>query len=263
MVHCNICAQPVGDQAAVCAPCAGTLKAALREVVGDDHLHGLAEDLDIAISKQHAFPSEGSRSRPAEAPLPIDTHASEAATVLRSTLVTWCRVLLDDHPDAPDDTLPAMATWLESHAETIRHAPWAAECVDEICAAVHQARRATDRPPERVYIGQCPICEAAIYDRAGRATARCRTPDCDGEIEDPDTHRTMRARQAAAQAPDREVTAAEGALAARALGHSITDRWIRKLDETNGLSPVRPGERPARYRLGDIIAASRPAKKAS
>ncbi|MBB4931830.1 hypothetical protein F4561_002650 [Lipingzhangella halophila] len=255
----------MGDQAAVCAPCTGTLKAALREVVGDDHLHGLAEDLDIAIAKQHVFPQGGGgRVRPSEAPLLIDMHASEAATVLRNTLVTWVRVLLEDHPTtAPADTLPAMATWLEGHAETIRHAPYGAECVDEILAAVHQARRATDRPPERVYAGPCPSCGQQIYAPDGHATARCRRDGCDGEIDDPEGRRMTMARQAVEQAPDREVTATEGALAARALGHSITDRWIRKLDEMGRLEPVRE-KRPRKYRLGDILdTAAKGEKKAS
>ncbi|MBB5431365.1 hypothetical protein [Nocardiopsis composta] len=251
---CTICAQPLGDTAYVCSPCVGTLTAALRAVHGDAHLHGLDADLDIALAKQAVFPRQpGGRSRSAEAPLPLNLNAAEAAAVLRSTLVGWVRVLLgEDGAPLPADTLSGTARWLEARVETVRHREWASECVDEVLAAVHQARRAVDRPAEWVYVGQCPQCGGRVFGGVDREAARCRAEGCDGEITDAEGHRQQRYRAAAQAAPDRAVTAAEGAMAARALGRPITERWIRKLAAAGRLEQVS-AKRPARYRLGDIM----------
>ncbi|ASU83563.1 hypothetical protein CDO52_12880 [Nocardiopsis gilva YIM 90087] len=249
---CEICEHPVGEQAYVCAACAGGMLAALRAVHGDAHLHGLDTDLDIAIARQGTrLPDTGAkRTKTAsqiiteDITLPqalamggVDPRASEAAQVLRGTLSTWCRVLIDEdggHP--PTGTLASMARWLGERTETIRHRAWAPECVDEVLAAVAQARRAVDRPPERVYAGECPQCSAPVYGVKGRDTADCRREGCDGIIEDPDARRADAAREAARLAPDREVTAVEAALVATAMGQRVTDRWIRRLDQMGRLA---------------------------
>ncbi|RCV53484.1 hypothetical protein [Marinitenerispora sediminis] len=146
---------------------------ALREVHGDARFHGLDVDLDITAARQgvgHRQPS--GHVKASEAPIPVDLRATEARAVLRSTLVTWVRVILDDnHIDIhgptcrrcthwscgqirrsrpPADTLPAMARWLRDRATWIRHAPYGPECVDEIVAAVREVRRVVDRPTRRV-----------------------------------------------------------------------------------------------------------------
>jgi hypothetical protein len=44
---------------------------------------------------------------------------------------------------------------LLGHIPEIRRHPAVVELVDEISDAIHQARRAVDRPADRVYLGQC------------------------------------------------------------------------------------------------------------
>lgn len=148
---CQLCARPTGDDATVCTSCAQQAHNALRQVHGDGRTHGLDVDLDIAIGKAAEFGDGGRRTRGADTPLLIDPHASEAATVLRSTLVGWVRVIHDDLGGTwPSDTLAAMARWLAPLCGWVRHTPYGADMVDEILAAVAQARRAVDRPTRRV-----------------------------------------------------------------------------------------------------------------
>ncbi|MEE2048384.1 hypothetical protein Q7689_34190, partial [Nocardiopsis tropica] len=109
---CDLCDRPSGDDARVCTRCADDAAAALRQVA-----EWLAEDLVTATAKQTALGTGRSGGKPtkaSEAPLPLDLRASEAATVLRSTLSTWVRLVHADGSKQalPADTLAAMAAWL-------------------------------------------------------------------------------------------------------------------------------------------------------
>ncbi|GAA4928844.1 hypothetical protein GCM10023224_05210 [Streptomonospora halophila] len=160
--NCQLCARPSGDNAYTCTRCAETLSAALHEITGDGRTHGLAEDLDIALAKQGTKPErDGARTKASEAPLPIDVRASEAAGVLRNTLATWVRVVHEDQPKPlPADTLPAMASWLLPLCGWLRGRDYGPECIDEITAAVTQARRAVDLRVRRIPIPTpCPTVE--------------------------------------------------------------------------------------------------------
>lgn len=153
-MECELCARPSGDDAPVCTSCAADCASALTQIHGDGRTHGLDVDLDIATARQDQLGdgNTGNKpTKPSEAPLPINPHASEAAAVLRSTLVGWVRIIHDELGGTwPADTLAGMARWLAPLCGWARHTAYAAEMVDEILAAVHQARRAIDRPIRRV-----------------------------------------------------------------------------------------------------------------
>lgn len=172
--ECDLCGRPSGDDAAVCSGCAQDCATALAQVHGNGRTHGLAVDLDIAIGKAAQFGEKGGGkpTKKSEMPLLIDPVASEAAAVLRSTLAGWVRVVYDEshsglhgpvchecshrscrairHDDMPADRLASMARWLVPLVGWARHTPYGAEMIDEILAAVHQARRTIDRPTRRV-----------------------------------------------------------------------------------------------------------------
>lgn len=174
---CQLCARPSGDDAYACTACADTLAAALKEITGEGLPHGLAEDLDIALAKQGTKPArDGSgHTKASEAPMPMDVRASEAAGVLRSTLVTWVRLIHGEGSKRPlpADTLPAMAGWLLPITGWLRHADYGPEAIDEITAAVKQAKKAVDTPPSLAYVGPCE-CGAAVYTKTGSPIGTCR-----------------------------------------------------------------------------------------
>ncbi|KOX10156.1 hypothetical protein ADL05_26130 [Nocardiopsis sp. NRRL B-16309] len=237
----------------VCSPCVGALAADLRALWPTGDLHGLDTDLDIAIAKLAVFPSGGGGRGSSEPPLPINDTASDVRRHLHSMLSTWCRLLLDEHGgDTPTDTIPSMARYLHSRTSIIRVAEWGEECVVELRGAVRRARAAVDRPAERIYAGPCPTCEGAVYGLAGYDSARCPREGCGGVVVDPEGRRAQAVRAAVEAAPDQRVTAAEAAMASRALGKAIGERAVRKLAAAGKITPVST-VRPVKYRLGDIM----------
>lgn len=249
---CRLCESDL-DSGTVCSPCVGALAADLRALWATGDLHGLDEDLDIAITKQSVFATGGIRSAASETPLPINDHASDVRRELHGLLATWCRLILEEHGGTcPDDTIASMARYLRAQTSIIRVAEWGDECVVELRDAVRRARAAVDRPAERIYAGECPDCEGAVYGLAGYDTARCPREGCEGVVKDPEGRRDAAVRAAVVAAPDRQVTAAEAAMASRALGKAIGERAVRKLASAGRIVPVSTA-RPVKYRLGDIM----------
>lgn len=250
---CRLCAAEL-DHGTVCAPCVGALAADLRACWPTGDLHGLDVDLDITTAKMDVFPRSGGGSRPTEAPLPIRDKASDVRREFHSLLATWCRVILDDHGgQTPADTIAGMARFLHGQTTIIRVAEWGDSCVEEIRDAVHQVRRVIERPAERIYAGPCPDCGQPVYGVADKDRAWCRREDCEGVVDDPQARREAAVRAAVAEAPGKTVTAAEAAMASRALGRPVTDRAVRKMAAEGRIRAVS-AKRPARYRLGDIMA---------
>ncbi|GAA0972637.1 hypothetical protein Q7689_00215 [Nocardiopsis tropica] len=251
---CRLCSAEM-DSGVVCSPCVGAMMADLRALWATGDLHGLDVDLDIAIARQSRFGGGGGgRGGGDEIPMLIDDKASDVRRYLHSMLSTWCRVLLaQSGGKAPADTIPAMAQWLHGQGVLIRSAEWGDECVTQIRYVVREVRRCVDRPAERIYAGPCPDCGGKVYGLAGATKAWCRVEGCEGEIEDPEARRDAAVKRAVAAAPERLVTAAEAAMASRALGRQITDRYVRKLAAEGKIHAV-PGSKPARFPLGEIMA---------
>lgn len=249
---CRLCSIEM-DSGVVCPPCVGQLAADLRALWATGDLHGLDVDLDIAIAKQSKFAPSGGGGRTTEAPLPLNLDASDVRADLHSTLATWCRVILDTHGGTtPADTIAAMAQYLHGQTAIIRTSEWGDECVDELREAVRRTRRAIDRPVEKVFAGTCPSCEMPVYGIADRESARCRTTDCGGVVEDIDARREASVQAAKEAAPGRQLTVAEAAMAARALGRPITDRGIRKAVAEGRLVAVAVKPKLL-VRLGDVL----------
>lgn len=269
---CDLCGQPSGDDAPACTGCAYRAVTALRQVHGTTNLHGLDVDLDISIAKasEWGLGLPGTNPKGAAPPLLIDPRASEARVILHNTLATWCRTVHDDthvdiagpacrsctHPSCrqinrtglPDDNLAAMARWLAPLITWARRAPYGAELVDEVLAAVAQARRAVDRPAGLTYAGRCADCGAGLYALGDRQVAVCRTEECQGGVSGVEAARVALLRAA----PGRLVTAEEAARALSGVGRGVSARWIRQLAQDGELASI-PGKPAARYRLGDIL----------
>lgn len=175
-VECHLCARPSGDDAYACTACAETTRAALHRITD-----GLDEDLTITLAKQGTKPENtgGGRTKASEAPLPLDLRAAEARSILRSTLVTWVRLIHDEtgRGSLPADTLPAMAAWLEPLTGWLRHRDYGPEALDELTTAVAQALRAIDTPQRRVFVCQCR-CGEYVYAREDAPAATCPETEC-------------------------------------------------------------------------------------
>lgn len=225
-----------GDQQ-ICGACAGQLARALGDIPM------LATQLDISLSRQTSN-SGGGRS--AETPMPYDLRASEAAYILKSTLVSWVHAISEqDNLAQPADTLEAMARWLLARHAALCGYPAAEEAVDQICAAVRNAERAIDRPAERWFAGPCS-CGTDLYAKPGAPVVTCR--DCGLTYDVADRRKWL------LEASEDQL--AYGALIAHALttmGQPVTPERIRTWAARGRIIAhgTDPRGRP-QYRVGDV-----------
>ncbi len=183
------CDRPRPGSSRVCGACAQELVRDLGDVPS------LSHHLDLALTRQSRMGSGDGGRRGAETPLPWDERAREAGFILRSALVGWVRVLSEDvraiegpmcgyvcgHSTCeymslgrgPVDDLAAIARWLIRHAKVLLLHEAAGEAAEEILDAVRQARRAVDRPADRLYAGPCDQCGVDMYARPGAALVAC------------------------------------------------------------------------------------------
>lgn len=122
-------------------------------------------------------PKRGSGAGSSEPKLPISETVLEAGDVLRSALVSWARITMEERhvPPPTEDTVPAIAAYLTYHSEWLGRHPDGEEAEDEIADAIANLERLTDQPSASVFAGKCPMCGSAVYGKEGRPTAVCTT----------------------------------------------------------------------------------------
>jgi len=252
LVRCGCCGRPVPDHAYVCPGCASGLHEHLVRLTGG----GLADELDVALARQAKLGGGGGGRHGDEQPLAFGYAASEAIWVLRSALVGWVRVLLEDLPGhhPPADTLPGMADWLARRVETLRHMPEGPEAVDELTAAVRQAEAAVAPLGDRVYVGPCAgeldggsPCGEGLYAAPESTLTACRA--CGAVYVVP-----QRRAWLLEAAEDVLGTATEIARAVTNLGRPVTAERIRKWAH-RGCLLARGRDARGRpvYRVGDVL----------
>lgn len=229
----------------------------------------LIDDLDAAVARQTASgPRYGGRS--AEKPLPYDQRASLAQDALTTTLRAWLIAL---HPGAvpgpahtrprcdhgscmqirwrawPGDDATGAATWLRDRVGLIARSDAAPDVVDEIHAAVDQARHDTDRAADRLFAGPCDTCGDVLWARLNATVATCRTCEAAYDLAD-------RRAWLLAAADDELVTAIDASRALTRLGLEVTPERIRQWAHRGRLTPqgteTRAGRQLPLYRLGDL-----------
>ena len=207
------CDRPVGD-GYVCQHCADRLERALGDVPA------LWEELDTVLTKQARYAA--AEFRRGEQALPFNDAASELGWVLRNTLATWCRLIGEERgKDLPDDNPPAMAKWLLSHVNWLRHHRAGHEAAEEILSAVRAIRKAVDRPAPRVYAGPCSDCGADMYAKPDAAVVECRP--CGVEFGVTEMVEWMRS-----QVYGRLVTAKEGVILLSRFGLPVSQKTVEK-----------------------------------
>lgn len=247
------CIYPCHD-AAFCVSCRDQLERDLAEVPA------YSAELETALSRQTAM-GDRNGGRSADKPLPYDAGASEALTVLRSTLVGWVRVAVEEDDAAwPADTLDAMSQLLLRRISWLRGHPAGAEAVEEVAAAMRLARRAVDRPADQLFAGVCGECREALYARQEATTVVCRTCSLEYDVD------TLQA-DLKARLEDVLATAGEiSGLCKRMFGEWVTTAMIRsyahrgaigrhgsKLDARGKVVPL--------YRMGEVFDAAQKASK--
>lgn len=149
----------------------------------------LVRDLEVTITRQNRTSSERHGSRSSTTPLPWNEHASIAAVTLAEALNSASIAVAEAEQHDGDrltevgayDTAN-LARWLGRNSDTLRRLPEAGDLYARLCDAVTVARRATDRPPERVPYGRCGAedpetgveCPEYVYGRRGAPYVRCR-----------------------------------------------------------------------------------------
>jgi hypothetical protein len=137
----------------------------------------LARELETIQAKLDRIGERGPRGS-SEVPLGFRPMASEIADVLHTTLAVWARhvAVAQGVPlfDVPAEHPTGLAAWLVRWREPIRHLPVAGQLVDEIGYAVKCARRAIDRPGDRIYAGPCDQCETDLYTGHKANTVKCQ-----------------------------------------------------------------------------------------
>lgn len=257
--HCD---RPAYD-AHVCRGCGNRLIADLSACPD------IADDLDVAITRQAVFGPRVGEGRSAEHPLPVDLWASDVKADLRATLARWVKRVCDERriPCPPNADITATSAWLRSRVQWLRSWDTGAAACQEIGNAVERARRHIDSPPPRVYAGPCDgryavertdacPCWHEVYAPPGAAGARC------GNCR---TTYAVQARRDAMRvaAEDLLGTAQWCAMVCTGLGvplpASTVRSWIRrhKLESRGTI-----GGAPA-YKVGDVLALAKAGERRS
>lgn len=282
---CPVCDNPQ-DQGLACHSCVLRLEQELATV------RDLMAELDVSISKQARIGNAGAPGLARERS-PINVGAMLAADDLTNTLTTWARDVsgkrwsshvtrlriyrdpesrrqgplcfgfcwhescndMETFENLPTPPAAVQAVeYLTEAIDPIRRHPAVSELHDEIIDAIRTARRAIDRPQDRVYLGQCMVvsedevtCLADVYARPNANTTTCKTCGVTHEVAE---RRAWLLQQAA----DRLFTVKEAAQMMGDVGHvRVTESRIRGYIHRQRLAyhPIGTGKG---IRLGDLLA---------
>jgi hypothetical protein len=247
------CDRPIHDWT-FCPSCSAQLEQDLAEIPA------YVDELNTALTRQTAM-GERSGSKSAEKPLPYDTRASEALSVLRSTLVGWVKVAVEeDGARWPADTHEGMARLLLGRLGWLRTHPAGNEAVEEIGAAVSLSRRIIDRPADRWFAGPCSECSEALYARPGAAQVTCKT--CSLVYDVAELQEYLRKSLEGHLATAREISG----LCKHMFGEWVTTAMIRGYVHrgsvaAHGSKTDTRGKTVPLYRMGDVFDAAEKAQR--
>lgn len=270
MSDCLYCGAPAPG-VSLCNTCVIALRIELADVAGiiptaqsgrpGEMMPSLSDELYTTLSRADQLTDPHTHSR-AGGPLPLvfKPHAGEALWVLHHTLHAWAETLGCRTPTVGTVRL---AQWFLGHLDVVQRTPDAAELVDEVISAVHQARRAIDRPNDRrVFLGPCGnrvtdcvgsgvACAEEVYGLPWRDTATCER--CGAE------HRVIQRQEWLRERAQRYLgTAPEVAGFLRLTGVECTAEMIRGYNHRGRLKPSgrNPRGHPL-YLISDVLLVIR------
>lgn len=210
-VECATCDRPVIDAGYCCWPCSDRLSLELEEFA---ECH--ADELETTVTRQDRL-GEGTAGRAsAETPVPFNANASEVGWVVRNTLTTWTRAVLDTRgltlPDKEalmegplcragigcqhasclnirwrviEDPmgLASIARFLKGQIKWLRCQPFAQDAFEEIGYACRALRHAVDAPVPMMELGACETegCEGRLRAPSSARYTKCR--ECESEYD--------------------------------------------------------------------------------
>lgn len=240
---CQSCACPVADHAHLCNNCADSLAHELRQV------KEIMADLEITRSKQDVISDRHARvSGTRGTPLGFRPAAREAADLMHLTLAFWARTIAHSlGKTVRGGTTVGLAMWLGRHRETIRHHDGAADLLNQVRAAIGNARDVVDRPPERVYSGRC-ACGADLYARERAHQVAC--PACRNIYSVTERRTAMLTEIREHFATAAEIAAGIGELHGQQINRKTINKWSsRDRITVRGYSP----EGYPLFRIGDVL----------
>lgn len=256
MAECAVCTAPSGDDGLLCRTHSDDLLAELGQVPE------LLVELDITITRQSRTTAERHGSRSTTTPLAWNEHASIRKAELWSTLGAWANdvtLLGEDERDrlvdVGFDDIAGVATWLVRNMRTMRQLEKAGDAHEEIIDAVRQARRAIDRPADRIFAGPCgaeledepgQFCREDLYGYPGKGYARCK---CGAS-------HSMEVRRAWMLGQLEDLATHSGDLSIVLGGHGVQigSSTIRKWAAAGRLHAVSTDNRGRKfYRIGDVL----------
>lgn len=252
---CAICSSPTGDSGRLCRTHTDELHRDLQAV------GWIVGELEVTITRQDRVAAERHGGRSAERPLPFNLRASDKASDLNTTINAWAldtsrlgedeRDQLSEHHHT--DTT-AVAGWLARNLHTLRQHEEAGQAHDEITNAIREAKRAIDRPLERVFAGPCgepidgaPDCREDLYAAPGKAHATCKA--CG-------SHHDMAQRREWMLSIIEDQVAYSGLLAGLVsnLGVQIGSSTIRRYAAAGRIHAISvDAKRRPLYRIGDVL----------
>jgi hypothetical protein len=246
MTRCGKCHQP--SDVFLCTNCTIALRIELDDVAS------LLADLEITRSRQDQLLGPyGNGPSGSENPLPFKTHITEIVWILHNTLASWADTTLAP-PSRPAHHTASLARWLRRHLDDIRLHPDAGQLADEVTSAIHQARRAIDRPDDhRQFLGPCgaqlpdhTYCLEEVYGVEWIQTTHCPACNTVHNIAD-------RQKWLLDVAQDRLGTSTEIAGYLRTAGVRCTPGQIRGYVARGRLTATETS--PPLYRMADVLGA--------
>jgi hypothetical protein len=252
---CQVCSAPTGDAGQLCRTHTDDLTRDLQTVPD------LVQELEITRTRQARITAEKHGGRSAERPLPWNEHAAACASDLNTTLNAWAldtSRLAEDERDHLDEhhytDTTAIAAWLTRNLPTLRQHQEAGQAFDELTHAIREARRAVDRPLERIFAGQCLeehedgwVCREDLYAAPGKTTATCKV--CGARHD-------MAKRREWMLACIEDQVAYSGLLAGLVsnLGVQIGSSTIRRYASAGRIKVISvDAKRRPLYRIGDVL----------
>lgn len=242
---CSVCGGEARRGIQFCRTCDGRLTAWLREIPD------LFIQLDITITRQDRFSVGREGGRSATRPLPFNEGASNARADLDLALVNAAKLL-----GGMADLSLGLSGWLIDEADRIRTHLASAAIYAEIEQGVKRARRAIDRPAEKVFAGPCNTeisayggvawCVEDLYALPGKETVTCRVCGTEHDVQ-------SRREWMLAQLHDEEVDAGLMASTLTQLGFRIHSATIRRYAADGLLTVASRVNGTPRYRIGEVL----------
>lgn len=248
------CGRPIPDTAALCPHCGYLLDASLAELAA---FRGLAYELDVALTRQARIGGRDG-SRPAETPIAYDERIAKVTKHLRDAMTEWASIIVrGTGAEPPPPGLAQLAAWLRRHVGWIRYHEDALDAYTDITDGVRDARRAIDRPADKLYAGPCDECGEDLYASLDASYVVCHNTEGHASGDEWVWEVTERRRWLLDSARDVLASGTEISRALTRYAQPVTPSALRGYVHRGALiargERIEGGRMVMLYRLGDVL----------